>query len=320
MNQSADTNVGDVGQLSSLARLKLFFGLSRTPHGILEVATPAMAALLLLGYFPHPSVIILGLITAFAGYTAVYALNDLIDFNVDDERLKLSDTAKEHFDLDEIMVRHPVAQGLISYKSGVIWAAGWGIVAVLGAYRLNPFCVVIFAVTALLELTYCKLLRVTHLKIIPSAIVKASGGLAGAYAVDPDPSMGFIAAIFLWLAAWEIGGQNVANDIVDFEDDVKVLARTTATTLGLKKAVFVLVSAASMAAIMGLAIYWHAGAGVGIIYPIGAIILGWKLLIEPAREVYYNPGRTSAAALFNKAGYLPVSFLALTAAAIILPF
>ena len=58
---------------------KLFLGLSRTPHGILDMATPPMAALLWLGHFPPFLVVIVGLITAFAGYTAVYALNDLID-------------------------------------------------------------------------------------------------------------------------------------------------------------------------------------------------------------------------------------------------
>ena len=309
----------NVGAGNMMSRWKLFFGLSRTPHGILDVATPAMAALLLLGHFPPLSIIVLGLITAFAGYTAVYALNDLIDFNVDDERLKLRTQEKEHFHVDEIMVRHPVAQGLISFNSGVIWCVGWGIVAIIGAYLLNPFCVVIFGISAVMEWLYCKLLRITHLKFFPSAIVKATGGLAGIYAVNPEPSLGFVAVIFLWLAAWEVGGQNVANDIVDLDDDARVFARTTATVLGQREAVFVLVSAVSMAAMAGLAIYWLSGLGGGIIYPIGAVVLGWKLLLQPARDVYLDPGPRTAAALFNKASYLPASFLTLTVLAIIIP-
>ena len=200
-----------------------------------------------------------------------------------------------------------------------MWCAGWGIVAVVGAYLLNPFCVVVFGIAAVMEWLYCKLLRISHLKVIPSAIVKATGGLAGVYAVNPDPALGFVAIIFLWLAAWEVGGQNVANDIVDMDDDVRVFARTTATMLGQREAVFVLVSSVSMATTGGVVIYWLSGLGTGIIYPIGAVILSWKLLLQPAREVYLDPGPRTAAVLFNNASYLPASFLALTVLAIIVP-
>jgi hypothetical protein len=65
------------------SRVKLFLALSRTPHGLLDLATPALAALLCYGGLPPFGVIILGLLTGFAGYTAVYALNDLVDYRVD---------------------------------------------------------------------------------------------------------------------------------------------------------------------------------------------------------------------------------------------
>ena len=61
--------------------------LSRTSHGILDVATPVLAALVWLGNFPPPFTMIVGFITALAGYTAVYAFNDLVDYEVDKERL-----------------------------------------------------------------------------------------------------------------------------------------------------------------------------------------------------------------------------------------
>ena len=66
-----------------LSRIKFFLALSRTPHGTLDMATPAMTALLWYGGFPSLKIISLGLLTAFAGYTAVYALNDIIDYNID---------------------------------------------------------------------------------------------------------------------------------------------------------------------------------------------------------------------------------------------
>ena len=73
-------------RFTGLSRLKLFFALSRTPHGLLDMCTPAFGALLWLGHFPPLYVIILGLITTFAGYTAVYALNDVIDYEADREK------------------------------------------------------------------------------------------------------------------------------------------------------------------------------------------------------------------------------------------
>jgi 4-hydroxybenzoate polyprenyltransferase len=302
------------------SKLKLLLGLSRTPHGILDLATPAMAALLWLGKFPSAGVVIIGVITAFAGYTAVYALNDLVDLSVDRDRLSRRDDEKEVFHVDEIMVRHPVAQGLLSFRNGFLWFAFWAVIALLGAWWLNPVCAVLFVVCTLLEALYCKLLRVTHWKIIPSALVKASGGLVGVLAVDPNPSPGFLALLLLWLAAWEVGGQNIANDIVDKDDDLRVSARTTATVKGVPESVFRVVAAVSMAAFAGTAIYWLAGAGVGSIYPIGAVILGWLLLLSPARSLYYAPGSEKAAALFNRASYMPAAFLLLTVAAILAPF
>lgn len=318
MSQTADKPCS-LTEFKSTATWKLFLGLSRTPHGVLDMATPALAAVLWVGGFPPASVVVVGLITAFAGYTAVYALNDLIDHRVDQERLSLAETSEEHFHVDKIMVRHPLAHGLLPYRSGLHWFAFWAGVALVGAWWLNPFCAALFVASALLEVLYCKMLRISHLKVVPSAIVKATGGLAGVYAVDPNPSLGFVAVLFLWLAAWEVGGQNIANDIVDKDDDERVSARTTATVKGLQESVFLLLVGVSMAVLGGTVIYWFAGPGVGWIYPFGAVILGWFLLLQPAREVYYTPTQSTAAALFNRASYMPVSFLALALVSIYLP-
>jgi 4-hydroxybenzoate polyprenyltransferase len=134
--------------------------------------------------------------------------------------------------------------------------------------------------------------------------------------VDPHPSLGFLAIFVFWLAAWEIGGQNIANDIIDMDEDKRVKARTTATVKGLQESVFILLVAVSMAASAGILVYWFAGEGVGHLYPFGAAVLGWTLLIEPARKVYYDPGPATAAVLFNRASYMPWGFLLLIVLAI----
>ncbi len=314
----ANGRLAEMPGMNKAINWKLFLGLSRTPHAILDMATPPMAALLWLGDFPPLPVTIVGLITAFAGYTAVYALNDLIDCRIDKERMSLRDRVTDTPTVDEIMVRHPVAQGMLSFGSGLWWFGFWSIVALAGAWWLNPFCAGLFVVSASLEALYCKLLRISYLKIIPSALVKASGGLAGVYAVDPSPSLGFVAVLLLWLAAWEVGAQNIANDIVDMEDDSRVSARTTLTVKGMPESVFIMLAAISMATSAGIALYWMAGNDVGWLYPIGAALLAWKLLLEPARRVYYHPGPAAAASLFDKASYMPVSFLLLVVISIYL--
>jgi 4-hydroxybenzoate polyprenyltransferase len=303
---------------SPLDQLKLLLGLSRTPHGVLDLATPAMSAMLALGHFPSLGVIILGLITAFAGYTAVYALNDLIDYNIDKKRLALSDDKEEIYHVDEIMIRHPLAAGVLPYTRGVAWFIFWSTIALIGAYLLNPICAVLFVISASLEALYCKLLRITHWKVIPSAIVKATGGLAGVYAVDPDPSLSFVAVLFIWLAAWEIGGQNIANDIVDMENDAKVMAKTTSTVKGLKESVFRVVASVSMASLAGVLIFFFAGPKLGAVYPLGAVILGWFLLLKPARDLFHDSSVKNAAELFNRASYMPAAFLGLTVLSITL--
>jgi 4-hydroxybenzoate polyprenyltransferase len=313
-----NSSFAEMPGMNATANWKLFLGLSRTPHGILDMATPPMAALLWLGHFPPFTVVIVGLITAFAGYTAVYALNDLIDYRVDKERLSFRERTTDVLTVDEAMVRHPVAQGMLSFENGFWWFTFWAVVALAGAWWLNPFCAGLFVVSASLECLYCKLLKITHLKIIPSALVKASGGLAGVYAVDPSPSLGFVAILLIWLAAWEVGAQNIANDIVDMEDDARVSARTTTTVKGMTESVFVMLAAISMAAGTGVALYWMTGDGVGWLYPIGAALLSWKLLLEPARRVYYHPGPVTAASLFDRASYMPVCFLALVVISIYL--
>lgn len=56
--------------------MRRFLALSRSTHGVLDVALPGFAALLWLGTVPAWPVLALSLFTAAAGYTAIYALNE----------------------------------------------------------------------------------------------------------------------------------------------------------------------------------------------------------------------------------------------------
>ncbi len=142
-------------------QLNLFWALSRTPHGLIDMTTPALAALLCLGQFPPLGVVLLGLVTAFAGYTAVYALNDLTDFRRDREKAAAGGFDDTENYLDGVLARHPMAKGALRYSSGLAWAAAWALAAMAGAWLLNPVCLWIFLAGCLLEIVYCRLSRVT---------------------------------------------------------------------------------------------------------------------------------------------------------------
>jgi len=141
-------NTVSVKNYQGLAQLKLFLALSRTHHGILDLATPCVGALLWLGNLPSAGVIGLGLATAFAGYTAVYALNDLVDYRSDQEKISHSGEWDSSKDLDAVYARHPLAQGLLSLKKGIAWTVAWTILALVGAYLLNPVCALIFLIAS----------------------------------------------------------------------------------------------------------------------------------------------------------------------------
>ena len=305
-----------LSQPAVLYRLKLFLALSRTPHGLLDLATPGVAALLCLGSFPPARVVLLGLITVFAGYTAVYALNDLVDYRSDLAKLKAGGVESEGY-LDGLMVRHPLAQGLLSFKEGLFWTVAWTAVALAGAYLLNPVCALIFIAGAILEAVYCLLLQVSHLRIVVSGIVKTLGGVAAVFAVNPRPSPVFLALLVLWIFAWEIGGQNIPNDWHDLAEDRLGGARTVPVRYGADLSVR-LVMGSLLASVIILPLLQAASPG-NFSWPLRLVCMaaGVVLLMLPAWRLFKTRERSQATALFNCASYYPLVILLLTLLALL---
>jgi len=281
--------------------------LSRTPHGLLDMATPALAALLWLGTIPPVNVVLLGIVTAFAGYTAVYALNDLVDYRTDREKILGCGLNCTEGDLDSVYARHPVAQGLLSLRDGIAWAAAWGAMALLGAYLLNPVCAVIFILGCIAESIYCLMLRLSWVRVLVSGGVKTAGGIAAIYAVVPDPSLFFVAGFFLWFFFWEIGGQNVPNDWSDMEEDVSLRAETVPVKFGPNGSANIILGSLAIAVLMSVALFWLTPARLSAVYFAGAIPAGTFLLLIPARRLYTHRTSEFASALFNRASYYPVT-------------
>ncbi|MCL4502270.1 MAG: UbiA family prenyltransferase [Deltaproteobacteria bacterium] len=295
-----------------LSRFKLFLALSRTPHGLLDLAAPALAALLCLGAFPPPGVITLGLLTVFAGYTAVYALNDVVDCRVDQEKLLLEGAPKADHYLDAVFVRHPMAAGKMSFREGLAWTGAWAFVALLGAYTLNPVCALIFLLGCILEAVYCLLLKVSHLRLLVAGVVKSLGAAAAVFAVDPQPSPVFLAVLSLWIFLWEVGGQNIPADWHDVEPDRRLRAKTIPVVFGLRKAGALSLAALAGSLILSLAILRLGPSTFPLSHQLLILGLGVYLLLLPAWRLYRN--HDCAAALFNRASYYPLAVLAVVLA------
>jgi len=274
------------------------------------MATPALGALLWLGALPPPAVIGLGLLTAFAGYTAVYALNDVVDLRIDREKIKRHGDREREYDLDAVYVRHPLAQKLLTIKEGVLWAAGWALLALIGAYKLNPACALIFVIGTLLEALYCLLFKVSYLRTVVSGAVKTSGGIAAVLAVDPNPSFLFLFVLFLWIFFWEIGGQNVPNDLADVEEDQQLAAKTIPLCFGLQRSGAIVFGTALLSLVLNVLLFLLTPGGPSFLCLGLALLCGGYLFLAPAYRLYQTPSSLQAAALFNKASYYPLSVLA----------
>lgn len=301
-----------------IGKLKLFFALSRTPHGLLDMATPGLAALLWLSEVPPFGTIALGLITAFAGYTAVYALNDLVDYRTDKEKLRTGGFQDSRNYLDAAIIRHPLAQGFLSIREGFIWAASWSVMALIGAFLLNPVCVVIFLAGCALEIVYCLMWRVTPFRNLVSGGVKTCGPLAGVFAVDRDPSLSFLVLLFLWLFFWEIGGQNIPNDWAEIEEDKKLQARTMLVRYGATRASTIVLWSLVLAVGLNL---WLLGMSVprlALPYLAVSLVIGLVLLLLPAYRLYKSRERQDALTLFKRASYYPLACLILVTIRIVI--
>ncbi len=294
---------------SFISNVKLFLALSRTTHGLLDLATPALSALLWLGAFPSPWVVSVGLLTAFAGYTAVYALNDLVDYRNDLERAR-NGLIKDSTDyLDRVFVRHPLAQGVLSYRKGLAWAAFWALIALAGAYTLGTICALLFIGGVVLEATYCLLLKVTHLRVLVSGLVKTLGGIAAVFAVDPSPSPVFLILLFLFLFSWEVGGQNLPADWHDIDQDTELGHTTIPVLWGAKASSRLILSSLVFAVLLGTYML-SAGRHYSFFCTAGSLVLGLFLLIEPAYRASRTTSINDVDVLFAKASLYPLSLFA----------
>ncbi|HTN12990.1 MAG TPA: UbiA family prenyltransferase [Acetobacteraceae bacterium] len=297
--------------------MRRFLALSRSAHGALDVALPGFAALLWLGGLPAWPVLALALATAAAGYTAIYALNDLVGVNVDQQKLAAAGL-NQGYSVEASDLRYPLAQRLLSVRSGLAWFTFWYALALAGAYLINPPLVLIVLAAAVLEVVYCLLLKVTYWRTLVSGLVKSCGPVAAVFVVQPQPSVPLLLLMLVWIMLWEIGGQNIPADWNDIEEDRRVGARTIPLALGTRGAGWLVMLTLTLAVTTSLFLPLMSPSALGLPYLILSALVGVVLLLWPAYRLHRSGTSRQAARLFDHASYYPLAQLILIALFVLL--
>ena len=290
--------------------MRKFLALSRSTHGVLDIAMPGFAALLWLGHFPRWPVLLVALLTALAGYTALYALNDIIGVKVDREKFAGSGP-NPGYSVEASDLRYPIAQGKLSLGKGIAWFAAWYVIALVGAYWLNPLLIWVVLAAPVLETVYCLLFKVSWWRVLVSGGVKALGPVAAVLAVVPRPDPAMLGLMVAWLIAWEIGGQNIPADWNDVEEDRRVCARTIPLVFGPKIAGTVVLIALLATLALGWFLPLMSPLALGMRFQLGMLAIGVILLLVPGIQLFRSHEGRRAARLFDRASLYPLALLAL---------
>ncbi|QXL84971.1 UbiA family prenyltransferase [Comamonas sp. NLF-1-9] len=288
--------------------MRKFLALSRSTHGILDIAMPGFAALLWLGAFPPLAVLGVALLTAVAGYTAIYALNDLVGVKTDREKFAGSGI-NPGYSVEASALRYPIAQGKLGFAAAALWFVLWYLVALAGAWWLNPWLVPIVLVAPVLETIYCKLLKVGWWRVFVSGIVKALGPIAAVLVVVPRPDPGLLALMLAWLMCWEIGGQNIPADWNDVEEDRRVGAQTIPLVFGPRTAGAAVLLALLATTALSLALPMMSPLPLGWPYLAATLAAAVYLLLLPGLHLARTHEPRAAARLFDRASLYPLAQL-----------
>lgn len=287
--------------------MRRFLALSRSAHGVLDIAMPGFAALLWLGHFPSWPVLALSLGAAIAGYTAIYALNDIM--GVHDDREKVAGGLIPGYAVEASELRYPIAQKLIGMTGAVAWFSLWMAVAVACIWLLNPRILVILLAAAVLEIVYVKLFKVTWWRTMISGLVKSAGPIAAVYAVIEQPYLPWLALMLVWLMLWEVGGQNIPADWNDIAEDRRVGGRTIPLVFGLTataRAVLVLLTGVVA---LSLLLPVMSPLQLGWPYRIAVLAAGILALLAPALRLVRTLDGREAARLFDHSSLYPLAML-----------
>jgi 4-hydroxybenzoate polyprenyltransferase len=257
---------------------------------------------------PSAGRIALLVMTALAGYLAVFAANDLLDAPLDRRRLQFAGDCHGR-DIDSAGSRHPLATGQLNVVTARAWVFALGIAAAILSTIINPVCTVLFVVAALLELTYCRLATRTPHKFILSGVMVAVGACAGWFAVREDADWALLGLLFLWMGAWEIGGRNIPNDWSDVDEDVHLGIKTVPVVFGYRTSGILILGFLLVTVLASIALTLASWPSFGAVGVAGVVLAGGSSLLWPSIRLVRDPRPAVALMLFNAASWYPVIVL-----------
>lgn len=294
--------------MSLAVQARALYGFSRGNQALLSIAQPLVGALLATDN-PAPGRLTAAVLATAAAFFAVFAANDLFDARLDRRSAAMAHTRAAP-DIDSAGGRHPLAQGRLRFAAGLVWVLLLGGVALAVAVALSWVCAVLFCCAALLEAAYCRLATVTAYKFLLSGAMVAIGACAGWFAFSDTVDPLRLGLLAVWMAAWEIGGRNIPNDLADVDEDTPLGIKTVPIVYGpraaarLSAALLLLTAAAACA--LAVAAWPYYGA-VGLVL---TALTSLPTLVLPAARLLRRPEGPTALAVFNRASFHPLGVLA----------
>jgi len=296
-----------VSRLLEIVRALL--GMSRAIVAVFVVAHAGLAAIFATGHIPDIRTIVIGIFACLFGTGALIGLNDLLDVSLDRRRMASVGEAAE-LDLGSLFIHHPVAKGVISMTTGVIWVCCLSILSLSLISMLKSGLWPIYLLVAVCVALYSIVGRYTYFKFIFVALAVTLGALSGWLVVAPAP---LNAATFLlfgaWTYLWEIGGRNIPNDFNDVDEDAALGVKTIPVVLGKARAGRIVFWALLASFLVSLPLMVMTG--MPPLFIGGAVLISLYLLLIPGFALMRDPRPQISRKLYNKSAIFPLVLLLL---------
>lgn len=258
--------------------------------------------MLALGGLPSLRVVVVGPVAAAAGCLAVFSLNDLLERHVAAVSSPVGAGGAARRVAAGGRRRRALACGEHGPRLSLAWVLSLGALAAALAYTLAPLCLLLFGMAVALDIAYCALRPVTAWKTLVAGAMVGFGGLAGWAAVAPLSPRAL--TVFGFLALWEIGGRDIARDLVDLDADRHRGVITVATVHGPRAAARAacVVGFAALAATVTLPMTGGSLNDLAVV--AGVFIVAW-----PGARLWHEPTSAEAAAYLGRVSFYPAAVL-----------
>lgn len=300
-------NYPAVSRLLEIVRALL--GMSRAIVAVFVVAHAGLAAIFATGRIPDIRTIVIGIFACLFGTGALIGLNDLLDVSLDRRRMAAEGEGKE-LDLGSLFIHHPVAKGVISMTTGIVWVGCLSILSLSLISMLKSGLWPIFLLVAVCVALYSIVGRYTYFKFFFVAMAVTLGALSGWLVVAPAPLNATTFLLFgVWTYLWEIGGRNVPNDFNDVDEDAALGVKTIPVVLGKARAGRIVFWALLASFLVSLPLMVMTG--MPSLFIGGAVLISLYLLLIPGYALMRDPRPQISRKLYNKSAIFPLVLLLL---------